>query len=604
MTPPYPNPDDNHRTPSNSLLLFGVDFGTTFTGVAWVRTDQPENISIVTNWESEFYGNGEREKCPTSIHYGSDGTTWGYAIPSTVEPIQWLKLLLVNEDDLDDHLKHSPQLNRARELLRLAGKDAIETVADFLKLLWDHVLKNVRQSIGNRLVDKTPFRVVLTIPAIWKTDVVARMRQAARQAGILADRSCGQTTLSFITEPEAAALATFSDMKRRPDIETGDAFVVADCGGGTADLISYEVRNTEPLEFSECVEGTGSLCGGIFLDQDFEALLRNRIGNKIWDQIPHSEIRKTMVLNWEHGIKQQFDGTPRDWTIDLPPQCSKRGEYPRITLESGHVEEVFENVTTQIEGLVSQQSSRVEKKLKKHPKYVILVGGFGCCRFLYERLCIIMGSRSEVLRSSGPAPWTAVCRGAVIYSLMSEGLLSSSFLRVSSRISRASFGLQFQEPFDRRRHHKDDQFYDLKEGSFKARRQMRWFLIRGEDVAGKKPTEVKYFCSYFEDELPMNFHLEAYTTVYTCEDPKPPTRRDLEKTSVKQLCKIQIRLPVPFSQLPIEKNGVGASVRRFYYVIEMTSHGASVEFSVNFQGQRLVSEHFDVLFEGASEEPD
>lgn len=61
---------------------------------------------------------------------------------------------------------------------------------------------------------------------------------------------------------------------------------------------------------------------------------------------------------------------------------------------------------------------------------------------------------------------------------MSEGLLSSSFLRVSSRISRASFGLQFQEPFDRRRHHKDDQFYDLKEGSFKARRQMRWFLIR------------------------------------------------------------------------------------------------------------------------------
>ncbi|KAI0387656.1 actin-like ATPase domain-containing protein [Hypomontagnella monticulosa] len=604
MTPPSSYSDIDQRILSNSCLLFGVDFGTTFTGVAWVRTNQPENISIITKWESDLYGNREREKCPTSIHYGPDGTTWGYEIPSTAEPIQWLKLLLVNEDDLDEHLKGSPQLNHARELLKRAEKDAIEAVADFLRLLWDHVLTKVRESIGKRLVDITPFRVVLTIPAIWKTSVVARMRQAVKQAGILADRSCGQTTLSFITEPEAAALATFSDMKRRPDIEIGDAFVVADCGGGTVDLISYEVRNTEPLEFSECVEGTGALCGGIFLDQDFETLLRNRIGKRIWDQIPQSEIRKTMATSWEYGIKQQFDATPRNWPIDLPPQCSKKGSFPRITLESGHVEEVFENVTSQIEGLVGQQSSRVEKRLKKHPKYVILVGGFGCCRFLYKRLCTIMGNRSEVLQSSGPAPWTAVCRGAVLYSLISEGLLSSSFLRVSSRISRASFGVQFQEPFDRRKHHAEDIFYDSKEGSLKARHQMRWFLVRGEEVAGKRPTEVEYFCSYFENEMPMDGYLEAYTTIYTCEDLVPPTRRDPKKTNVKQLCKIQIRLPIPFSQLPIEENDVGQSVRRFYYVIEMTSHGASVEFSVNFQGQRLASENFDVLFEGGPEESD
>jgi hypothetical protein len=38
----------------------------------------------------------------------------------------------------------------------------------------------------------------------------------------------------------------------------GDAFVICDAGGGTVDLISYEVTALDPLELKELIPGTGT----------------------------------------------------------------------------------------------------------------------------------------------------------------------------------------------------------------------------------------------------------------------------------------------------------------------------------------------------------
>ncbi|OTA63748.1 actin-like ATPase domain-containing protein [Hypoxylon sp. EC38] len=589
---------------AKKCLVFGIDFGTTYTGIAWAWTEQPDDVFTITKWESRLYGNEEREKCPTAIHYGEDGTTWGYATPLAVEPIQWFKLLLVNEEDLAVHLRDSPQLSQAKQMLKEAGKSAVEVIADYLKHLWDHALENVRRSVGKRTLNKTPFQVVLTIPAIWKTYALARMRQAAKLAGILEERPCGPTILSFITEPEAAALATFSDMRRRPDVEVGDAFIVADCGGGTVDLISYEVSGIDPLEVRECVEGTGALCGGTFLDDDFEALLRMRIGKKAWDKIPRHEVQKMMATTWEHGIKQQFDGKPRNWPVDLPPQCWKEGEFPRIELKSGHIEEVFENVISQIEGLVGHQLRRVKEKLKKPPSYVILVGGFGRCRFLYERLSVLVGDQSEILQGSGSAPWTAVSRGAVISALTSRDLLSHSLVHVSSRISRASFGTEARYHFDKCKHLQEDKFYCELEKAYFAQRQMNWFLVRGDNTVEMKPTKLRYYHVSSDPGLENDTYPEVCVPIYSCEDLTPPSRKDPRDPSIKKLCTIRVRSPMPRSQLPHKENPDGSMLRFFYYTIEMTSHGASVEFSVIFDGQLIASEHVDVLFENAADVPD
>lgn len=80
-------------------------------------------------------------------------------------------------------------------------------------------------------------------------------------AGILNKRAggVGDTVLTFVQEPEAAALATLKRIDGRCDIQDGDSFVVCDCGGGTVDLIAYKVNSTEPMAVTELVKGSGKI---------------------------------------------------------------------------------------------------------------------------------------------------------------------------------------------------------------------------------------------------------------------------------------------------------------------------------------------------------
>jgi len=85
---------------------------------------------------------------------------------------------------------------------------------------WAHIVAGIKRSVGEVLFDISALQVVITLPAIWPHYAQARMRQAATAAGILATNKLGaQTSIAFISEPEAAALATFQDMTNRPDIK-------------------------------------------------------------------------------------------------------------------------------------------------------------------------------------------------------------------------------------------------------------------------------------------------------------------------------------------------------------------------------------------------
>lgn len=108
------------------------------------------------------------------------------------------------------------------------------------------------------------------VPAVWsdaaknatlkvycqkKIDVQLQMLtlsspQAAEIAGI--------SPVTLIKEPEAAALYTVRslDFSVKPE----DAFVICDAGGGTVDLVSYQVEAIVPtLQLKELVPGTGKI---------------------------------------------------------------------------------------------------------------------------------------------------------------------------------------------------------------------------------------------------------------------------------------------------------------------------------------------------------
>jgi hypothetical protein len=236
-----------------------------FSGISYFigrRAPGPDDIQVLAKWPANGSFNGEHQKVPSKINYALDGKiSWGHDIPENATPLQWFKLLLLEEDDLPVHLKdrNSEHMKRARRELRELGKDAVTVIADYRKStllpkylrqeslhvlvlnkntavreLWNYAMKKIRERENPIVVDTCQAHIVLTVPAIWKDQEREKMRLAMDMAGILEPRKfCGRTTLSLISEPEAAAIATLyaPRLQDRPDVEKGDTFLIVDCGG-------------------------------------------------------------------------------------------------------------------------------------------------------------------------------------------------------------------------------------------------------------------------------------------------------------------------------------------------------------------------------------
>jgi len=67
---------------------------------------------------------------------------------------------------------------------------------------------------------------------------------------------------------------------------------------------------------------SGGLYGGIFIDEEFEALCKARLGRK-WDRLSKAGIKEVMKGEWEHAIKPQFkqgnDG--KEYIVGIPAEA-------------------------------------------------------------------------------------------------------------------------------------------------------------------------------------------------------------------------------------------------------------------------------------------
>lgn len=78
-------------------IIVGIDFGTTYSGVAWAETQRPDRRTAITTWPiNKTTREGESsDKVPTKLRYAKDGVQWGFSIPITApqdEVIEWFKL--------------------------------------------------------------------------------------------------------------------------------------------------------------------------------------------------------------------------------------------------------------------------------------------------------------------------------------------------------------------------------------------------------------------------------------------------------------------------------------------------------------------------------
>ena len=170
------------------------------------------------------------------------------------------------------------------------------------------------RALGKTFVENTRIEWVLTCPAVWSDKSKHATLMAAERTGMA---RCFQIRL--ISEPEAAALYTLKSLQPG-NLQVGDNFVVCDAGGGTVDLISYEIMRVQPsLQIKESVTGTGDLCGSAFLNRRFEAFVKERLGPGLFYSMKE-KTKLAALKSWEEYVKRVFvDGEDQDvFPIQFP----------------------------------------------------------------------------------------------------------------------------------------------------------------------------------------------------------------------------------------------------------------------------------------------
>ncbi|KAF9578954.1 Heat shock 70 kDa protein 12A [Lunasporangiospora selenospora] len=403
-------------------FVIGIDFGTTFS---YVRMNY------------EPHQTTKYPKTPTLSLYGAnDGLTpshdsWGQRAFQEARKSNSKGILLQKfKLRLDENLSLDPMP---------IDVDVVHVIADYLRCLYRHVSEKIISNYGYQ-IDRDMFRFCLTVPAMWSDRAKDAMRQAAILAGLVVQNDHPDRLL-LVTEPEAAAL--YCQLKcKQFNLEHGDQFMVCDAGGGTVDLIVYEIEDTaDGRRLSEVTQGHGASCGSIFIDQQFQSFLEKKFGTQGLT-LPNNVMNK-FVDEFISKVKPDFSSdhnsfleVPRDECFNGLQDKSAIGIHgTTLVLQGSELKEhVFEPVVTQVIDLIHIQLQRAQSC-----KNIFLVGGFGSSEYLQKRIRDTLRGSSVVLFIP-PNAEMAVVRGAVYAGL--------ELMTITSRFSRRGYGVHIAKPFE------------------------------------------------------------------------------------------------------------------------------------------------------------
>ncbi|CAB4438817.1 unnamed protein product [Rhizophagus irregularis] len=407
-------------------ILVALDFGTTYSGFAYVHKENPDNIETNHTWP----GREGVFKTPTALLYNETYTqvkSWGdlaleeepeYMVDDSEERSRPIELFKLHISDLKDNQK--PWLPS-----QLNYKKAIEDYLTQMQILIKSTLERRWPAI--RFPQQVGF--VLTIPAEWPNNTTGIMRECAYKAGLLS--TLNSAHLEFTTEPEAAALYCLNVVKEH-NLHPGDSFLVADCGGGTVDITSRKLLHDNKL--SEITERIGDLCGSTFVDKEFLQFLGRKVGFQALETLKrcnYGQMQHLIQQFFCNLVKFKFKGDPttfKPMRLILHRYCPDLQEYVTGELkekmeEAGWIVKLdFESVKGMFDPVVDKVIKLIDGQLKEtrdRCSAMFLVGGFSESPYLLNRVRETF--RDQVPIIAVPAlPIAAVVRGAVAYGLNVE----------------------------------------------------------------------------------------------------------------------------------------------------------------------------------------
>ena len=470
-------------TEQDRKILVAIDFGTTYSAIAWTQTLKSDVQEVVTLWPTLFSQANEGEnsdKVPTELRYEENGEVkWGFQILDCQPRHQLFKL------ELDESKKYktttvSRDLPDPRGLPPGYDHSSSRLISDYLEALRKHTEHVLRSKIPAPALATTPIEYIVTVPAVWSDNAKAKTKAAAQQAGM------GKVHL--VAEPEAGAVYALHALHPHT-IKIGDTFMSVDAGGGTVDVITYQVEQLQPiLKISEVTSGAGALCGSAFLNRRFQEDLKRRFsGNRYWDD----DVLEEATERFERVVKRTFTGIGNE-EFNVPvgglrddQRAGIRRSKLRVT--GAEVEAFFEPIVQEILTLVQEQMDAIG-----HPvSTILLIGGFGQSHYLRSKLQAKFAT-TTVMRS--PQSWTAVVRGALMMGLASTSP-NHPGVRISARKARKHYGIYAYEKFNPMIHDDSRKWWCKYEGAHQID-TMTWFIAKNDTVREQKPQRRSYWQAF------------------------------------------------------------------------------------------------------------
>ncbi|XP_030578492.1 heat shock 70 kDa protein 12B isoform X2 [Archocentrus centrarchus] len=328
ITPLTPSPSPMVEVRSQMACPFSVvvaiDFGTTSSGYAFSFTQDSEAIHMMKRWEGGDPGVAN-QKSPTCLLLTPDLRfhSFGFAARDfyhDLDPEEARHWLYFDKFKMKIHSTSDLTMETELEAVNGQRVRAIEVFAHALRFFREHALKEVKDQ-SSSVLEGDEIRWVITVPAVWRQPAKQFMREAAYLAGLVSPDSPEQLLIAL--EPEAASiycrklrLHQVIDLSMQPitngleldgsrpfdssfrqareqlrrsrhsrtflvesgtgelwsELQTGDRYVVADCGGGTVDLTVHQIEQPQGT-LKELYKASGGPYGAVGVDLAFEAML-------------------------------------------------------------------------------------------------------------------------------------------------------------------------------------------------------------------------------------------------------------------------------------------------------------------------------------------
>ncbi|KID94647.1 Hsp70 family chaperone, partial [Metarhizium majus ARSEF 297] len=450
-----------HSTRQTDVCI-AIDFGTTFTGVAWMVPTGPDSSIRV------LPGDPITQKFPTILAKHEPGK-WGSDCQNMYEEDKW-RAFKIYLDQAQLRKAHECGVSWAPD----SADRALKIAKDYLGHLHDHICRHLpasastidqleinpfsHKSWGNCKID-----FIFSVPTTWDWGQRAAFRDIVKEAGFGRERN--HQIILGLTEAEAASVYALC-MCKDGSFNKNDTILSIDMGGGTTDIAFVDVEALDPHKIKLVQQVKGVDSGSKWIDKDFERFVADELGGSKNAQLKRISREMSQGNPFQHeklrlGFPEQLNmleiPIPRNGLRNIH---GSNGEKTTITLPRRELERFFDSQVNKIAMCTDDALNNFWDSVQKQVDHVILSGGLGGSKYMLTEL-------KDWISKKGPR-WVNgatvhVCPNpqlAVVYGL----LMNQRQNVLQTRIARVNIGVVEKEHNEK-----------LPDGT-----EIHWLLRRGQ----------------------------------------------------------------------------------------------------------------------------